>query len=116
MFLQALILLLAIPLLGASANLCAAETAPQNILFIIGDDIGLDPLPLYQLGPNPPSTPHLDSLAENGVLFRNAWANPLCSPTRATLLTGRYGFRTGVGYTITPSTPESGVMMATAMR
>jgi arylsulfatase A-like enzyme len=38
------------------------------------------------------------------VLFRNAWSNPNCSPTRATILTGRYGFRTGIGDGITPST------------
>lgn len=36
-------------------------------------------------------------MAENGLLFRNAWAQPSCSPTRATILTGRYGFRTGIG-------------------
>lgn len=96
--------------LGTITTLSAAEPSPQNILFIIGDDIGLDPLGLYGLGPEPPSTPTLDSLAANGVLFRNVWATPLCSPTRAALITGRYGFRTGVGYTITPSTPSSGVL------
>ena len=41
-------------------------------------------------------TPTLDSLAANGLVFDNAWANPVCSPTRATILTGRYGFRAGV--------------------
>ena len=107
---HSLILFFAISLCGAITILNAAESNPQNILFIIGDDIGLDPLGLYELGPEPPPTPNLDSLAANGVLFSNAWATPLCSPTRATLLSGRYGFRTGLGYTITTSTPESGVL------
>lgn len=39
----------------------------------------------------------MDGLAEQGVLFRNAWSYPTCSPTRAALLTGRLGRRTGVG-------------------
>ena len=47
--------------------------------------------------PNPPSTPAIDTLAAEGVLFRNAYANPLCSTTRATALTGLYAFRNGVG-------------------
>ena len=41
--------------------------------------------------------PAMEALATNGVVFRNAYANPLCSPTRACVLTGRHGFRTGVG-------------------
>ena len=86
---------LALALFGAIFVVDAKSAAPQNVLFIIGDDIGIDPLGLYGLGPDPPPTPTLDNLAANGVLFRNVWANPLCSPTRATLMTGRYSFRTG---------------------
>lgn len=72
--------------------------AQDNTLLIIVDDWGVDKSSLYGVGTNPPATPHINSLRSNGVLFRNAYANPLCSPTRATVLTGRYGFRTGVGY------------------
>ncbi|MFT7462022.1 MAG: arylsulfatase B, partial [Pseudohongiellaceae bacterium] len=50
--------------------------------------------------PDPPKTPRLDALAQQGMLFRNGWTNPSCSPSRATLLTGRYGFRTGIGSTV----------------
>ncbi len=49
-------------------------------------------------------TPTIDSLATNGITFTNCWVNPECSPTRAAMLTGRYGFRTGVGGVQTPPT------------
>ena len=41
--------------------------------------------------------PNLQALAKKGVLFTSAWASPWCSPTRAQILTGLYGFRTGIG-------------------
>lgn len=69
----------------------------HNVLLIVADDIGVDYVGAYQEGTNPPPTPNIDSLANNGVLFRNAWANPSCSPTRACIMTGRYPFRTLVG-------------------
>ncbi len=74
--------------------------APQNILLIIADDYGADSSALYNstdTGASLPPTPNILSLAQNGVTFRNAYANPLCSPTRACLITGRHAFRTGVG-------------------
>ena len=40
--------------------------------------------------------PNLERIAANGLVFDNVWVNPMCSPTRATILTGLYGFRTGV--------------------
>lgn len=74
--------------------------AKQNILLLIADDYGVDSSSLYNstnLGAVLPPTPNIASLASTGVVFRNACANPLCSPTRACLLTGRFGFRTGIG-------------------
>jgi len=68
-------------------GLAAVSSAQQNLLLIIADD----------LGPNPGNTPNIDALAQQGVLFRNAYSNPVCSTSRATMLTGRYGWRTGVG-------------------
>ncbi len=88
--------------LGAALACSFGPTAPavaqrNNVLILIADDVGVDSVTTYALGSNPPPTPNLDALAARGVLFRNAWANPLCSPTRACLMTGRYSFRTGVG-------------------
>lgn len=77
-----------------------ATDASLNILLIIGDDIGVDIISGYEEQPNyAAQTPQIDQLAEQGVLFRNAWANAVCSPTRASILTGRYAFRHGVTYT-----------------
>ena len=75
-----------------------------NILLVISDDLGLDASSGYQVGTDLPTTPTLDELAANGLIFDNAWAYPLCSPTRATILTGRYGIRTGV---LSPEDPIS---------
>ncbi len=74
----------------------AAESAP-NILLIFGDDMGVETLASYGLGKNPPTTATLDQMARDGMRFTNFWAQPVCSPTRATVITGRYGFRTGIG-------------------
>jgi arylsulfatase A-like enzyme len=78
----------------------SSSASPKNILLIIADDYGVDSNSLYNSvtnGASLPPTPNIHSLAQSGVLFRNAYANPLCSPTRATIITGRHAFRTGVG-------------------
>jgi arylsulfatase A-like enzyme len=66
-------------------------------LLLIGDDMGNETLSCYEWSKNPAKTPTLDDLCQSGVRFDNFWSQPICSPTRATMLTGRYGFRTGVG-------------------
>ncbi len=67
-----------------------------NILLIIADDMGLDACPSYNIGYEKPSMPTLENLMNNGIKFTNVWSNPTCTPTRATILTGKYGFRTNV--------------------
>ncbi|MCX6895224.1 MAG: sulfatase-like hydrolase/transferase [Verrucomicrobia bacterium] len=77
-----------------------ASAAKQNILLLIADDYGVDSSSLYNStnsGAKLPPTPNIASLVTNGVVFSRAYANPVCSPTRACLLTGQFGFRTGVG-------------------
>ena len=78
-----------------------------NIVIIVADDMGVDLIGAYGEATNPPCTPHLDQLAAQGVLFRNAWANPVCSPTRAQILTGLHGFRNGIGRTVYPTGTQS---------
>ena len=73
----------------------AAE--PPNILLVIADDMGLDASPCYPEGSEKPAMPNLERLCQEGVVFDNFYATPMCSSTRATIITGRYGFRTGVG-------------------
>lgn len=67
-----------------------------NILLIIADDMGLDATPGYDFGQTKPTMPTLQNFIDNGVRFNNLWVNPTCTPTRGTILTGKYGFRTGV--------------------
>ena len=82
-------------------NIQETERSVPNVLVLIADDLGVEQLASFGIGSQPAITPNLDSLARQGMSFSNVWAQPICSPTRATLLTGRYGFRTGVG-TATP--------------
>ncbi|HEY5623581.1 MAG TPA: sulfatase-like hydrolase/transferase, partial [Gammaproteobacteria bacterium] len=86
-------------MLGAIRQAAAAP----NVLLIIGDDMGVDTLASYGIGEDFPKTTALDELARSGVRFTNTWSQAICSPTRATIMTGRYGFRTGIGW------PVSGV-------
>ncbi|MFD2726042.1 sulfatase-like hydrolase/transferase [Hyunsoonleella rubra] len=67
-----------------------------NILLVIADDMGLDATPGYNIGTEKPNMPHLQKLMDTGIRFNNLWSNPTCTPTRGTILTGKYGFRTNV--------------------
>jgi len=71
----------------------------RNVLLLIADDLGVDKVGIYGAADAPP-TPNLDQLARDGVLFRNAWAQPTCSPSRALIQTGRQGFRTTIGQVV----------------
>ena len=81
---------------GGLMPLPTAHSAP-NFLVIMGDDMGVETLSSYGLHDDTAVTPVLDELSDNGIRFTNMWSQPVCSPTRATILTGRYGFRTGIG-------------------
>lgn len=71
--------------------------AQHNVLLIIADDLGMDYLGFYEDHKDTAATPNLRRLLAKSVRFTNAWSNPVCSATRAGILTGRYSFRTGVG-------------------
>ncbi|MFT0533711.1 sulfatase [Castellaniella hirudinis] len=75
----------------------ALASAKPNILFIVVDDLGVDQLTSYGYGGTSPArTPNLTAIARAGVQFRNAWAMPDCTPTRATFFTGRYPSSTNI--------------------
>jgi arylsulfatase A-like enzyme len=73
----------------------AAETPKPNVLFILADDFGLDGVGCYGSDRFKGKTPNLDRLAETGTRFTQCYSTPLCGPTRCTINTGRYVFRTG---------------------
>jgi len=79
--------------MGALPALSAAPSAKPNIIFILADDLGLGDI--ATTGGDNYKTPHIDALAKGGTLYSNAYALPLCGPSRVSILTGRYPFRTG---------------------
>ena len=81
---------------SCDTNNILLEAPKPNVLLIIADDMGIDASPNYDIGDIKPHMPNLEALASIGITFDNVWAYPMCSPTRASILTGRYGYRTGV--------------------
>jgi len=76
----------------ACAPLRAAQPKP-NIIFILADDLGIGNVGCY--GADNYKTPNIDALAGKGTRFTHFYTAPLCGPSRALILTGRYAFRTG---------------------
>lgn len=72
-----------------------SQTKP-NILLVIADDMGVDMLKGYHSEGTFPTTPTLDSLRANGITFDNVFSAPKCTPSRAAILSGKYGIKTGV--------------------
>lgn len=95
-------------LLLAAASLAPTRTlaaSPPNVLFILCDDLRPDALGCY--GSSHVRTPHIDSLAREGVRFANAFCTTsLCSPSRASILTGLYAHRHGVRDNFTELPPR----------
>ena len=67
-----------------------------NILLIMSDDLGYEAIGAN--GCTSYATPRLDALAESGMRFENAHVMPLCTPTRVSLMTGKYNFRNYLGF------------------
>lgn len=83
----------------AVAGATPSTADKPNILLVLADDLGLEHFAPMGVGSQPAPTPNLDALAAGGLLFTHAWSTPACAPTRASVLTGRHGFRTGLGTT-----------------
>ncbi len=84
-----------IPILIFSTSLSAAEKRKPNVILIFTDDQGSIDMNCY--GAKDLKTPYMDSLAKSGTRFTQFYAAaPVCSPSRAGLLTGRYPVRAGL--------------------
>ncbi len=91
--------------LGLTMAVPAQAAEFQHVLLVFLDDVGTDKIASYAAdASNPtedrPVTPTLDLLGTAGVRFTDAWATPVCSPTRAMVLAGGYPYRTGIGYAL----------------
>ncbi len=80
--------------LAAVSAVAAEKTSKPNIIFILADDLGHGNVSCY--GADNFKTPRIDALAKGGIRFTHCFAQPLCGPSRAQILTGRYAFRTGM--------------------
>ena len=104
--------------LACMTTSCGTETAPPNIVLILADDLGYCDSELYGCDTIP--TPKINRIAEEGVLFTAGYVtSPVCSPSRAGLLTGRYQQR--YGHEFLPSDESVGLppgeaTLADAMR
>ncbi len=91
--------------IAAPTALRPADLPYRNVLLVISDDLGTEASACY----SDPTTsrapqPTIERLCQRGVAFDRAWSSPTCSPTRAGLMTGRLGSRTGVGTALSHST------------
>jgi len=98
------LLLVAFVLIVAST--ARAADAKPNILYIIADDLGWKDV---GFNGSDIKTPNLDKLAAEGVKMEQFYAQPMCTPTRAALLTGRYPFRYGLQTAVIPSAQTYGL-------
>ena len=92
---------IAITLPLGSGAVSAARSGPPNIVYIISDDQGWKDVGFHG---SDIKTPNLDALAVSGARLEQFYTQPMCTPTRAALMTGRYPFRYGLqtAYPVSP--------------
>ncbi len=80
---------------GPKADVQSSKPTPTkpNIIYVLADDLGIGDVSAY--GSDSNFTPIIDKLAAEGIRFQHGYTAPLCGPSRALILTGRYAFRTG---------------------
>lgn len=91
---------------GGFKNACGQQAQRPNIIIILADDLGWGDVGFHG---SEIKTPHLDQLAKEGVILNRYYTAPVCSPTRAGLLTGRYPNRFGLRQTVVPPWSSFGV-------
>jgi arylsulfatase A-like enzyme len=92
---------------SANAQSVAPPTAKPNIIHIVADDLGWKDVGFN--GCADIKTPNLDALAAGGAKFTQFYVQPMCTPTRACLMTGRYPFRYGLQTAVIPSVSAYGL-------
>ncbi|MBO9639875.1 MAG: sulfatase-like hydrolase/transferase, partial [Siphonobacter aquaeclarae] len=86
-------ILIALTLLTGQQAL--AQSRKPNIILILVDDMGYSDLGAYG---SEIRTPHIDRLAREGLKLKEFYNNSICAPTRASLITGQYAHKAGIGY------------------
>ena len=93
MSLNKLMMMMLLWLWPASSSSPTTASA-KNVVLIVADDLGYNELG-FMNGTRGILSPNLDALARQGVTLRNYYVQPICSPTRSALMTGRYPLRIG---------------------
>lgn len=94
--LQSLKYVLLAAVMGTSLPLLAQKSQKPNIILVLVDDLGFSDIGPY--GGLDIQTPNLDKLAGEGLRLKEFYNNSICAPARASLLTGQYQHKAGVGY------------------
>ena len=89
-----LLVAMLLPPLAALHAVEKPKLAKPNIIFVLADDLGIGNVSCY--GADHFKTPNIDALAKSGIRFTHCYASPLCGPSRALLMTGRYAYHTGM--------------------
>ena len=102
-----LALALLIVQLSTAAVVVGQSSAPRpNIVYIVADDLGWKDVGFHG---SDIRTPNIDKLAREGAQLQQFYAQPMCTPTRAALMTGRYPFRYGLQTAVIPSASKYGL-------
>lgn len=103
-------------LAAATGKPSDGKSRKPNIIFILSDDVGIGNIGCY--GSDQFKTPRIDELADSGIRFGQCYSTPLCGPSRAQIMTGRYPFRTGMTSNRTGSLlqPANETMMAKVLK
>lgn len=95
-----LVVCLGIPsLLASTSKTESASIKSPNIVFVLADDVGMNDVG-YSSSDLPGITKSIDELAKSGIILKNSYSLQVCTPARASLLTGNYPINTGTQYQI----------------
>ena len=98
--------LLLVSLLAVATSAAQAQSKKPNILVIWGDDIGWQNVSAYGMGTMGYTTPNIDSIGKEGIIFTDQYAQPSCTAGRAAFITGQYPIRSGMTTVGQPGDPR----------